>query len=55
MSPEEEKELKAANEWCWKTGDTDVLEDEDTSTAGSGLAAAIAQAAAGGEGAAEAK
>lgn len=29
MSPEEEKELKAANEWAWKIQEPDVVDDEE--------------------------
>jgi hypothetical protein len=36
MSPEEEAELKAANEWAWKHQETDVVDEEE------GVAAPVA-------------
>ena len=47
MSAEEEKELKAANEWAWKQGDTDVLADEEPAAATAAEPVVAAAAAAG--------
>jgi Skp1 family, dimerisation domain len=45
MSPEEEAELKAANEWAWKHQESDVVDEEEGVTASAAADTAPAAAA----------